>query len=164
MFRTYISIGIAFMLFLACLSCSSSTKEQAQQLSNTLLAINDSIALRGKTLGAYIGESIKDKNYERIAPVRKSYEDYIDSCGRTVKHMTDTGGSAQLRRSELAVLGYEKSMAHNDLVLFEKLKPETPQSEASALLQILERDGKKEADLIAKFTEIQQEYAKRNGF
>ena len=152
------------ILFVACASCSSPTKEQAQQLSNTLLAINDSISQRGKTLGAYISESIKDKDYTRIGPVRRKFEDYIDSCGRSVKHMTDTGVSEQLRRAELAILGYQKFMVHNDLVLFEKLKPETPTSEITVLFQIGDKDARKEADLISKFTEIQQEYAKKNGF
>ncbi len=159
------TIGIlSFILIVACFSCSSPVKEQAQKLSNTLLAINDSVFARGKALGVCIGGAIKDKDYTRIGPVRRQYEDYIDSCGRSVKHLTDTGGSEQLRRAELAVLGYEKNMVHNDLVLFEKLKPETPSSEIAVLFQIGDKDAKREADLISKFTEIQQEYAKKNGF
>ncbi len=164
MFRTFISVGVAFTLFFACLSCSSPTKKEAQKLSNTLLVINDSVFARGKALGVCIGEAINNKDYTKIAPVRQSYEDYIDSCGRYVKHMDDTGGSEQLRRAELAVLGYEKNMVHNDLAMFEKLKPDARPNDISILFQIGKKDAKRESDLISKFREIQQEYAKKNGF
>ncbi len=149
---------------LGCLSCGSPTRKEAQKLNNSLVTINDSVASKDKALEDCIAQAVKDKDYARVAPVRQKFEDYIDSCGREVKHMTDTGGSEQMRRAELAVLGWEKSMLHNDLVLYEKMKPEAEASYISVLFQIVEKDRKKEADLVAKFEEIRQEYAKKNGF
>jgi len=165
MIRILPSITIVLAtLLLGCLSCGSPTKEEARNLSNTLLAINDSVFERGKALGVCIGDAINKKDYSGIAPVRQQYEDYIDSCGRAVKHLTDTGGSEQLRRAELAVLGYEKNMVHNDLAMFEKLKPDAQPSEISILFQIGKKDSKRESELISNFREIQQAYAKKNGF
>lgn len=153
---------LAILLF--CFSaCHSQVNEKAQKLSNTLTTINDSVSERGKALGMCIADALRDKDYSKIALPRQKFEDYIDSCGRSVKHMEDVAGSEQMRRAELAVLGFEKTMVHNDLAMFEKLTPSSHQSEINVLFQIGEKDSKKEADLIAKFKEIQQEYAKKNG-
>ena len=155
---------LAGLIIICCFSCHSATKEQAQNMSAALLTINDSVSFKGRALGKCISMALRDKDYSRIGPLRQQYQDYIDSCGRAVKHMNDVGGSEQMRRAELAVLGFEKTMVQNDLVMFEKLKPESTPSEISVLFQIGNKDAKKEADFIAKFKEIQQEYAKKNGF
>jgi len=145
-------------------SCTSPEKKKAKELSETLSVINDSLAHRGKAFAEFLSAAVRDKQFDKIAAARQSYEDYIDSCGRFVKHIEDVAGSEQLRRSELAVLGFDKHMVNIDLALFDSLTPQTDPARISGLFAIAQKDAQKESEFISKFKEIQEEYAKRNGF
>ena len=144
-------------------SCTSPEKKKAQELSKSLSVINDSLAHRGKAFAEFLLQASRNKDFGKIAAARQAYEDYIDSCGRYVKRMEDVAGSEQLRRSELAVLGFEKHMVHVDLALFDNLSPDTDQARISGLFAIAKKDAETEEEFLSKFKEIQEEYVKKNG-
>ena len=144
-------------------SCTSPEKKKAQVLSETLNTINDSLAHRGQAFARFLSEAVRDKQYDKIAPARLVYEEYIDSCGRFVKRLDDVAGSEQLKRSALAVLGFEKHMIHTDIALFDSLNADTPPGRISGLFSIAQKDERSQAEYVQKFKEILAEYDQKNG-
>ncbi len=146
------------------LSCNYITRQEAMQLNNTIVSINDSLYLKGRKFGTLVNESYKAKDYSQLQPFRINFEKFLDSSRKSMIGLKDIGGSESLKNCEIELLKIEKQMIEHDFVPFEHLTTSSTNDDVSALFDSIQNDAKGETDQMQKFKKLQEDYALRNGF
>jgi hypothetical protein len=111
--------AITILLLFIISSCNLHKKEDAQQLSNNLAAITDSLNYYGKAWGAEFEIAVKTRYFTHLQPMREGMQDYIENNIISTMSMKDVGDSKQLRQSLLDILHYEKDTILPKLMVFE---------------------------------------------
>ena len=153
---------IIFMGFIS--SCHFRTRQEALQLNNTIVAVNDSIYFRGREFGNLVNESYKSKDFSRLKSFRIDFEKILDSSNKSMFGLKDVGGSEQLKTCEIELLKIEQHMIEQDFVPFEQLTPASTGNEISSLFDNIQKDAKRERSQMQQFKKLQEEYALKNGF
>ena len=153
---------ISFMLLVS--SCHFKTRQEALQLNNTIVAVNDSLYFMGREFGSLINESYQSKDFSRIRSFRTGFEKFLDSSKKSMMELKDVGGSEPLRNCEIELLKIEQQMIRQDFVPFEQLSPASTGSEISYLFDNVQKDAKEETRQMKEFKRLQEEYALKNGF
>ena len=155
-------------LFILCIvvqySCNFVTRKDALKFNNTIVAINDSLYLKGKEFGNLINTSFRTKDYSRLQYARLKFERFLDSGRKSINSLKNVGGSEALKSCEMELLGIENRMIEQDFKPFELLTPSATEIEVGALFETVKKDGQAEAEHMKKLNALQSAYASKNGF
>jgi hypothetical protein len=135
------------------------------QFNNQMSAITDSLMKQGTSWGKKLGEIVQgSKQYQDLAPVRLSVQNYIDQQTLKLTNMADISGSSKFQQVMLTYLQFEKSFCEQVLKPFESFTSATTNEEIKTSVDHLIKEAAKEKDYTDQIHIVQNEYAKANNY
>jgi hypothetical protein len=158
-------ILIGVILILGFCSSKSFGQTTPIQFNNQMGEITDSLMKQGVTWGKKLGEIVQgSKQYQDLAPVRLSVQNYIDQQTLKLTNMPDISGSYKFRQAMLTYLQFEKSFCEQILKPFELFTAATTNEAIKTSVDNLIKEAAKEKDYTDQIHVVQFEYAKANNY
>jgi hypothetical protein len=136
----------------------------ALELNNHLASITDSLYKKGQIWGNQLNNAADRHDFASLAPYRIKIQQFIDLKLAELKKMKDIGGSEEFRTAMIDFLVLEKQMIESSFIPFEKLPPDATNNQLKSAIDKLTDEAKNESKAIEKVNEIQDLYARKNGF
>lgn len=155
-------LSIPLLLVCSLASCDVHKQEDATRLSDDISHINDSLSYYGKMWNDELVISVNQtKNYTNLAPIRRALQSYIDRKFTVVQGMHDVGGSEELRKTELEILSFEKSIADR-FIVFEQFDSTTSQTQLNIAYENLLKSTEGEAAKMNDLKRLRDDFAEKN--
>jgi hypothetical protein len=159
------------VICIVCL-CVSSYSSLAQTSDNVAIDFNNKISGMigqlyedGNTWGQMFSHiDSTTKKYAELAPLRIKMEKYLDDKLVELKAMQDVAGSSDFRTAVIHFMELEKGMLNSAFKGIEKLNPHSTDAQIQNAIINLSNESKKEDSALKQIRNIQNAYAKRNGF
>lgn len=160
----HLYIFIISILLMSMAACDLNKKEKAQQFSNDITVINDSLAYYVKDWVEEFKVSVNTKDFSQLHGIRQGLEGYLDRKTTYLQGMEDRGGSEQLRTAELDYLAFEKNTVSRYLSVFEQFDSTTTDDQIAKAYNTSMANVGGEEQKILTINKLQDEYAEKNDF
>jgi hypothetical protein len=134
------------------------------QFNDKLVAITDSLYVRGQDWGNHFNEAVKNKNFASLRPYRIDLERFVDQKIIAVRAMKDVRNSRSLRLAMLEFLNFEKGRITKAFRPLESLSSKASSEQINAKIEKIREYSKEENVQLEKVNAAQEAYGKDNGF
>ena len=162
--RRFLYLILCLLMLQARVVVAQSAPRTALELNNVLVRITDSLHEKARAWGDRYHEVIDQREFHKLAPVRKDLELYIYNQIRYVKQLKDIGTSAEMRLSMLKFLEFEQDMMIRGFRPLEALNRDSGNEAINAILDQLATFTRQEQAYLNHFMQAQQAYARKHGF
>ena len=157
-----------FKVFILLVVVGAGSNSHAQltpiQFNDKLVAITDSLYVRGQDWGNHFNEAVKSKNFASLRPYRIDLERFVDQKIVAVRGMKDVKNSRSLRLAMLEFLNFEKGMINKAFMPLESLSSEASSDQINAKIDKIREYSKQENVQLEKVNVAQEAYGRDNGF
>lgn len=158
----YATIIISCIVFAT--SCNLTRHEDAFQLSNELVQVNDSLNHFGKIWGDEFKVAVNTRDFTHLEEFRQNIQYYINERSVHIRAMKDVGGSGPLRESMLDILKFENEVILPKMKTFETFNANTPEDTIKFAFQDMMSTTKEDLAKHDVMYKLLDEYAEKNDF
>ena len=152
------------MMLLAVAVGNASAQSTPVELNDKMVDITDELYKHGEAWGAAFKKAMDTQDWADLKPLRQKMEYYVATATREVEEMKDLKNSKPLREAMIAYLAYEGKMAHEGFAPFENFDGDIDNESLKKAIDNMVAMGDQETELLEKLIDVQDAYAKANGF
>ena len=134
------------------------------ELNDHMVDITDKVYEHGEAWGAAFKNAMDTQNWSDLKPIRQKMEYYIATTTRELGEMKDIKNSKALKDAMIAYLNYEGKMVRDGFTPFERFDGDIDNESLKNAIDKMVAMGDEETVLLEKLIEVQDAYAKANGF
>jgi hypothetical protein len=143
---------------------NTAIRAKAIAFNDALVLVVDTLYEMGKGWGDRFVALRTSQKFSELAPYRARLEKYVDGKIVYLQNMKDVSNSKDLRMALIGFLQFERQMIKSGFMQFEKFGPNDPAADVDAAMDKLTEDSKKEGERLKQYAQLQEAYAKANGF
>lgn len=152
------------VLLLFTLSLQAQKFESAVDYNDYLSSTTDTLYKLGEKWGSRFAEVREKKEFEKLAPVRKEIEVFIERKKMEFFLMKDYKGSERLRLAMVEFLFFQDYMIDLGFLPFENLSKTVSDTVINDYVNKLTVLSEGEGPMLQKLVKEQEAYAAKNGF
>lgn len=145
-------------------SCNLTKHEDAIQLSNELVQVNDSLNHFGKVWGDEFKVAVNTRDFTHLQEFRQNIQYYISERSLHIRAMKDVGDSGPLRQSMLDILKFEDEVILPKMKTFERFDATTPDDTIKFAFQDMMYTTTEDLAKHDVMYKLLDEYAEKNDF
>lgn len=163
MLKTLRSAGIIVLLLFA-LSVRAQQFESAIDYNDYLSSVTDTLYTLGGKWGGKFSEVKEKREFEKLTPVRKEIQAFIERKKMEYFLLKDFKGSARLRLAMVEFLVFQGYMIEQGFMPFESLSKTASDTVIDDYVKKLTILSEGEGNMLQKVIKEQEAYAEKNGF
>lgn len=157
------SAGIIVLLLFA-LSVRAQQFESAIDYNDYLSSVTDTLYTLGGKWGSKFSEVKEKREFEKLTPVRKEIQAFIERKKMEYFLLKDFKGSARLRLAMVEFLVFQGYMIEQGFMPFESLSKTASDTVIDDYVKKLTTLSEGEGNMLQKVVKEQEAYAEKNGF
>lgn len=136
----------------------------AVEMNDKMVDITDKVYAFGEDWGSAFQRGMDKMDWSNLKPVRVKMQQYVNGAIQEVESMQDVKGSKALRDAVIAFLNYENRVIKEGFMPFENFDGNEDDVTVKKAIDKMVALGNEEMDQLEKVIEVQEAYAKANGF
>ncbi len=136
----------------------------AIDLNDYLASFTDTLYQMGSDWGEAFGTYLPEKDFKKLESSRKEVELFAYKKLYELSKFKHQFGSEKLVAAMKSFLEFQAELIATCFIPFERLTAQSSQEQIDAHIQLLTSSADKEKQYLKKINEVQEEFAKRNGF
>jgi hypothetical protein len=134
------------------------------EVNDKMVDITDKVFEYGENWGKAFQVGMDKMDWSNLKPIRVKMEHYVNSAIAEVEGMPDVKGSKALRDVVVEFLNYENKVIHEGFMPFENFDGDIDDASLKNAIDKMVALGNVETDMLEKVMDVQEAYAKANGF
>lgn len=136
----------------------------AVEMNDRMVDITDKIFEYGESWGKAFQSGMDKLDWSNLKPVRVKMQQYVNNAIQEVEAMPEVKGSKALQNVVVEFLHYENRVLNEGFKPFENFDGNEDEASLKKAIDRMVELGNGETDLLEKVMDVQEAYAKANGF
>jgi hypothetical protein len=134
------------------------------EVNDKMVDITDKVFEYGENWGKAFQVGMDKMDWSNLKPVRVKMEHYVNFAIAEIEGMPDVKGSKTLRDAVVEFLNYENKVIREGFIPFENFDGDIDDASLKKAIDNMVALGNVETDMLEKVMDVQEAYAKANGF
>jgi hypothetical protein len=141
-----------------------SAQTTAVEMNDKMVDITDKVFEYGDNWGRAFQVGMDKLDWSNLKPIRVKMQQYVNSAIQEVEALPEVKGSKALQDIVVEFLNYENKVINEGFKPFENFDGNEDEESLKKAIDRMVALGNGETDLLEKVMEVQEAYAKANGF
>lgn len=136
----------------------------AVEMNDKMVDITDKVFAYGEDWGRAFQVGMDKLDWSNLKPIRVKMQQYVNNAIQEVEALPDVKGSKALQNIVVEFLNYENKVINEGFKPFENFDGNEDEESLKKAIDRMVALGNGETDLLEKVMDVQEAYAKSNGF